>query len=75
MSATKIYRHEGVASPDTDQPQEALRRWWANASSLKINAPSEHEALKVRAALRAGQFTVSASKRRGYIVLTAITEM
>jgi hypothetical protein len=71
VNATKIYRHEGVASPDTNQPQETLRRWWNNASGLKVNAPSEYEALKVRMALRAGQFTVTASKRRGYIVLTA----
>jgi hypothetical protein len=73
MNATKIYRHPGVVQPDTEQPQEALKRWWANASSLKVNAPSEYEALKVRSALRAGKFTVSASMRRGYIVLTAIT--
>jgi hypothetical protein len=71
MNATKIYRHSGVVQPDTNQPQETLRRWWGYATGLKVDAPNMCEALKVQSALRAGNFTVTASKRRGYIVLTA----
>jgi hypothetical protein len=54
-----------------NQSQDTLRRWWNQAAGLKIDAPSEYEQLKARMVLRAGNFTVTASKRRGYIVLTA----
>lgn len=73
MKATKRWNNESVSVAHIEVPtdQTTLAQWWGRGTSLKIDAPSEMEALRMRMALRVGNVVYTASKRHGYILLEA----
>jgi hypothetical protein len=76
IQATRIYKPEGVSVAHidtTDRAQAELWRWWlwAKGSDKYADGLSLADKLPLHRALRDRTAILSASKRRGHIVLTA----
>jgi hypothetical protein len=77
LIATKIYRPDtaSVANWDVNLPQNDLRNWWQWAGpKADIVGRTLADKLPNHRALRAGEFTLVAKKRRGHILLEAYSQ-
>ena len=74
LIATKIYRPDtlSVAGWSMDENQEVLKKWWRFAGDCsEIIGQTLAEKLPNRRLLRSGNYTITAKKRRGHILLEA----
>lgn len=74
LIATKIYKPDtaSVATWDMEQPQERLQNWWRWAGPrADVVGVTLADKLPNHRALKSGQYTIVAKKRRGHILLEA----